>query len=147
MGRAMTMLRLCVVAYLFLVVIACTGEAAPAVEPTAAVAAIPTATLPPPTATATAVPTPSPTTAPTATPTQAPTATPAPTPTPEPTSTSNVPLIRIGNTVYLVDLAVTSSERTQGLSGRLSLDSDRAMLFVYDEDSPRTFWMPDMHFP
>ena len=21
------------------------------------------------------------------------------------------------------------------------------MLFVYDEDGPRTFWMPDMHFP
>ena len=21
------------------------------------------------------------------------------------------------------------------------------MLFVYDEDAPRTFWMPDMHFP
>ena len=21
------------------------------------------------------------------------------------------------------------------------------MLFVYDEDGPRTFWMPNMHFP
>ena len=21
------------------------------------------------------------------------------------------------------------------------------MLFVYDSDAPRTFWMPDMHFP
>ena len=21
------------------------------------------------------------------------------------------------------------------------------MLFVYEEDGPRTFWMPDMHFP
>lgn len=21
------------------------------------------------------------------------------------------------------------------------------MLFVYDADAPRTFWMPDMHFP
>ena len=21
------------------------------------------------------------------------------------------------------------------------------MLFVYDDDGPRTFWMPDMHFP
>ena len=25
--------------------------------------------------------------------------------------------------------------------------ASRAMLFVYEEDGPRTFWMPDMHFP
>jgi len=55
--------------------------------------------------------------------------------------------VLIGNAVYVVDLAVTDEERTQGLSGRLSMDADRAMLFVYEEDGPRTFWMPDMHFP
>ena len=25
--------------------------------------------------------------------------------------------------------------------------AERGMLFVYEEDGPRTFWMPDMHFP
>ncbi len=27
------------------------------------------------------------------------------------------------------------------------MDTNRGMLFVYDEDGARTFWMPDMHFP
>lgn len=53
----------------------------------------------------------------------------------------------IGNAVYVVDLAVSAEERAQGLSGRPSMAADRAMLFVYEEDNPRTFWMPDMHFP
>ena len=47
----------------------------------------------------------------------------------------------------MVDLAVSAEERVQGLSGRQSLGTDRAMLFVYEADAPRTFWMPDMHFP
>jgi len=55
--------------------------------------------------------------------------------------------VRIGDTVYVVDLAVTPAERTQGLSGRLSMDAERGMLFVYGEDGARTFWMPNMHFP
>ncbi len=49
--------------------------------------------------------------------------------------------------MYAVDLAVTPAERTQGLSGRPSMASDRGMLFVYEQDGGRTFWMPDMHFP
>lgn len=57
------------------------------------------------------------------------------------------PLVQIGDTVYVVDLAVTPEERSQGLSGRSSMGADRGMLFVYDEDGARTFWMPDMHFP
>lgn len=80
-------------------------------------------------------------------PTVVPTATPAPTPTPEPTPTPNVPLVRIGSAVYVVDLALTPAERAQGLSGRPSLDTDRAMLFVYERDGPLWFWMPDMRFP
>ena len=75
--------------------------------------------------------------APTDTPGPAPTATPLP----------DGPLVHIGDTVYVVDLAVTPAERTQGLSGRPSMEANRGMLFVYDEDGPRTFWMPDMHFP
>ena len=82
-------------------------------------------------------------------PTVPPTATPEPTDTPQPTETPlpDAPLVRIGDAVYVVDLAVTPEERVQGLSGRPSMDAERGMLFVYDEDGPRTFWMPDMHFP
>lgn len=140
-------------------------------EPTAT-PPMPTATLEP-TATATPMPTATPTLAPTATPTPMPTATatlaptatpplpPPPPPVPRaaltptaaggPTATpvpvDAGPLVRIGNAVYAVDLAATVPERTQGLSGRPTLDTERGMLFVYDGDAPRTFWMPDMHFP
>ena len=147
-------------ASLLLLSLACAGERAgdgissnaPAfVAPTASATAT---TAPPPTATATAVKMPSPTSlAPTLMPTPVPTATAAPTPTPEPsptpepTPTPDAPLVRIGNTVYVADLALTPEERTQGLSGRPSLDVDRAMLFVYERDGPLWFWMPDMHFP
>jgi uncharacterized membrane protein (UPF0127 family) len=84
-----------------------------------------------------------PTSTPTRTPTVAPTNTPAPTATPFP----DAPLVFIGDAVYVVDLAVSGAERAQGLSGRPSMASDRAMLFVYEEDGSRTFWMPGMHFP
>ena len=55
--------------------------------------------------------------------------------------------MRLGSAAYAVDLAVTDPEQTQGLSGRPALAPNRGMLFVYDADAPRTFWMPDMHFP
>ena len=107
-------------------------------------------------------------------PTPAPTLRPTPTRSPWPTSTSrtirptailhptlrpitpttrstpaylpNSPLVHIGNTVYAVDLAITAAEQTKGLSGRPSLDVDQGMLFVFDEDAPRTFWMLNMRF-
>ena len=151
---------------LLLAALACAGM--PDADPAAS--ALPTATaasIMPPPATATPLPTPTPTVAPTATPTPtpaptatlpptstpAPTATPSPTPTPAPTATPvptplpDAPLVRIGDAVYVVDLAVTGGERAQGLSGRPSLGANRAMLFVYDDDGRRSFWMPEMHFP
>ena len=99
----------------------------------------PTATPPPPTSTP----------RPTATPTPRPTPTPVPTSTPAPTDTPlpNIPLVQIGSALYQVDLATTQETITRGLSGRPSLDVERAMLFVYESDAPRAFWMPDMHFP
>ena len=107
-----------------------------------------------PTATATVAPTPTATPSP-APPTATPTVTPAPadTPTPEPTAAPTAtplpdgPLVHIGNTVYLVDLATTPEERAQGLSDRPSLNADAGMLFVYDADGQRAFWMPRMNFP
>ena len=120
-----------------LAALACAADPAPTATPTSV--AIPAS----PAATATPSPTSTPLPTPTPTPTVAPTDTPVPTATPLP----DAPLVRIGDAVYAVDLAVTGAERAQGLSGRPSMAADRAMLFVYEEDRPRTFWMPDMHFP
>ena len=124
-----------------LAALACAADPAATARPTSvAIPASPAATATP---SPTSTPLPAATSVPTLTPTIAPTDIPAPTATPLP----DAPLVRIGDTVYVADLAVTGAERAQGLSGRSSLAGDRAMLFVYEDDQPRTFWMPDMHFP
>ena len=118
---------------------------APLADPTVGPTA--TLTLTPPTMAPTATATPR--VPATAVPTTEPTDTPAPTSTltPTPTPLPDAPLVHIGETLYVVDLAVTPAERTQGLSGRPSMAVERGMLFVYEEDGVRTFWMPNMHFP
>ena len=122
-----------------LAILACTADPVPTLMPTLTAVPAPSLETATPLPTASAIP--EPTLPPTAT--ASPTATPVPTATPLP----DAPLVFIGDAVYVVDLAVSAEERVQGLSGRPSLATDRAMLFVYEEDSPRTFWMPDMHFP
>ena len=136
---------------LALAVLACNADpiptATPAVTPMPNIARTPTAAA---TMARTTTPVPSVVSAPTATP--APTDTPAPTPTLIPTPTPTLfpeggARVIIGDAVYGVDLALTPEERTRGLSGRPSLNMHAGMLFVYDGDGPRSFWMPDMHFP
>ena len=56
--------------------------------------------------------------------------------------------VRIGGkAVYSVDMAVTAEERQQGLSGREFMAQDAGMLFVFEDEQPRQFWMKDMRFP
>lgn len=45
-------------------------------------------------------------------------------------------------------VAKGAEKQTQGLSGVLEEDfkDDEAMLFYYEEDGPRRFWMPDTYF-
>lgn len=128
------------------------GVTEPPTEPTVTVAAtqVPATVNTPPTLAPLTV-APATTTPPTATPTASPSLinTPTPEPTAAPTATPlpDGPLVHIGKTVYQVDLALTGEEKTQGLSRRPSLADNRGMLFVYDEDAPRAFWMPYMNFP
>ena len=52
-----------------------------------------------------------------------------------------------GKATYSVDMAVTDAERQQGLSGRETMAQDTGMLFVFEDEQPRQFWMKDMRFP
>jgi uncharacterized membrane protein (UPF0127 family) len=54
--------------------------------------------------------------------------------------------ISAASTTIAVELAETSSEHAQGLSGRATLDADKGMLFIFDHAGQHSFWMPDMHF-
>lgn len=45
------------------------------------------------------------------------------------------------------EIATTTAARAEGLSGRLSIPRDYAMLFVFTTDSRYGFWMKDMRVP
>src|SRR3989344_5951892 len=57
------------------------------------------------------------------------------------------PQVKVGDTVFLVDIADAPEERAQGLAGRPSLRSDQAMLFIFDRPDLYGFWMKGMFFP
>ena len=48
--------------------------------------------------------------------------------------------------VILAEVADTAEERIKGLSNRDKLDYNSAMLFVFDNESYHSFWMPNMNF-
>ena len=60
---------------------------------------------------------------------------------------SDVAVVSIGDATYVVDLAVSSEERRQGLSGREHMPPDAGMLFVFEEEQVLHFWMYEMRFP
>ena len=56
-------------------------------------------------------------------------------------------MVRIGDATYKVDMSVLPKERQQGLSGRMQMERDSGMLFVFEEEQQLYFWMKEMHFP
>jgi len=48
---------------------------------------------------------------------------------------------------FYVELAQTPAEKMKGLMFREHLASDRGMLFVYDEERERSFWMKNSLIP
>jgi hypothetical protein len=59
----------------------------------------------------------------------------------------NVKYVKIAGQNIKVDLALTSAEQEQGLSGRFSLDNNSGMLFIFEYPGSYPFWMKDMNFP
>jgi uncharacterized protein len=48
---------------------------------------------------------------------------------------------------FNVELAVTSEEQSRGLMFRDRLQEDAGMLFIFEGDKPRTFWMRNTFIP
>ena len=64
------------------------------------------------------------------------------------TTTSNSTVkIMFAGVVLTVELATTPAEQQLGLSGRISMQADHGMLFVFNQQAQWGFWMIDMHFP
>lgn len=55
--------------------------------------------------------------------------------------------IKINQWNITVEIADTQEVQEKGLMGRESLDEDRGMLFVYDRDSRKSFWMKNTKIP
>src|SRR3989338_9432441 len=55
--------------------------------------------------------------------------------------------LKIGEYVFDVEIADDTAERARGLSGRVVLAEDSAMLFLFELPSVQNFWMKGMNFP
>jgi uncharacterized membrane protein (UPF0127 family) len=55
--------------------------------------------------------------------------------------------LTVGNAVFNVEIANTSTTRARGLSGRENLGENQGMLFIFDAPGNYGFWMKDMRFP
>lgn len=60
---------------------------------------------------------------------------------------SEVKFVNLAGQIIRVDVATTSAELSQGLSGRESLAKDEGMLFIFQTSDKYSFWMKDMNFP
>jgi uncharacterized protein len=53
----------------------------------------------------------------------------------------------INDNCFKVEIAQTNKEKAKGLMGREYLAEDAGILFIYDKEDYRSFWMKDMNFP
>lgn len=57
------------------------------------------------------------------------------------------PAVTFNDAEFAVEIADSPEERVKGLMNRESLAEDRGMLFVYEEEDPRSFWMKNTTIP
>ena len=55
--------------------------------------------------------------------------------------------LRINGHAFTVEIADSAESRSRGLMFRDRLDRQHGMLFVFDDDAPRSFWMRDTSIP
>lgn len=55
--------------------------------------------------------------------------------------------VTIDNHTFSVEVATTSAQQQQGLSGRNALSPDQGMLFIFNTADRYPFWMKGMEFP
>jgi len=60
---------------------------------------------------------------------------------------NHIKYVKIAGKILLTELALTPESQGRGLSGRISLQEDESMLFVFDQPGRYPFWMKDMNFP
>lgn len=56
-------------------------------------------------------------------------------------------MLRINGHTYGLTVARTVAAQEKGLGGRSSMSTNQGMLFAFNGQAVRCFWMKDMHFP
>ena len=64
-----------------------------------------------------------------------------------PTTVPGTPHVTLRGHAFTVELASTPAQQEHGLMDRTSIPADHGMLFVFQDDEPRTFWMKDTLIP
>lgn len=55
--------------------------------------------------------------------------------------------VKIGENTFNVEIANTPEKKMKGLMFRSSLDNDRGMIFPFEEEAEKRFWMKDTLIP
>ncbi len=55
--------------------------------------------------------------------------------------------IALKGKTYSIEIADDDATRQRGLMGRDSIPADHGMLFIFQDDTPRAFWMKNCKFP
>lgn len=55
--------------------------------------------------------------------------------------------IALKGKTYSIEIADDDATRQRGLMGRDSMPADHGMLFIFQDDTPRAFWMKNCKFP
>jgi uncharacterized membrane protein (UPF0127 family) len=57
------------------------------------------------------------------------------------------PYVELNGHRYTIEIAADNASREHGLMDRTEMAADHGMLFVFDDDLPRTFWMKNTKIP
>jgi len=57
------------------------------------------------------------------------------------------PYVELGGHRYTVEIVEDDASRAKGLMDRTQMDEDHGMLFVFQDDAPRSFWMKNTKIP
>jgi uncharacterized membrane protein (UPF0127 family) len=55
--------------------------------------------------------------------------------------------MRLGSNSFIVEIANSDPDREHGLMQRDSMPRNHGMIFVFDDEKPRAFWMKNTRFP
>lgn len=57
------------------------------------------------------------------------------------------PYVELNGHRYTIEIAADNASREHGLMDRTEMAADHGMLFVFDDDQPRAFWMKNTKIP